>query len=282
MESANLPVIMTIGGTDPTGGAGITADLEAIISHGGHAVSVVSCITVQDTCGVMQIEPVDAKLLIQQARAVLEDMPVDVIKIGLIGSDENIQAIHEIIADYPDLPVILDPVLASGGNDNPLADEGMIESMLDLLIPGVNLITPNIHEVMQLVPAADSVHAAALALLEMGCEYVLVTGTHDNTPEVINRLYGDGRELKQYNWQRLGHNYHGSGCTLAAAIACLIAQDIDILTAVEEAQEYTWHSLSEGYRLGMGQHHPNRFFWATDDAVAGESESNADDVEDGR
>lgn len=265
MESANLPVVMAIGGTDPTGGAGVTADLEAIISQGGHAIPIVSCITVQDTCEVLHVEPVEAKLLLQQARAALEDLPVDVIKIGLLGSDENIQAVHEIIADYPDIPVILDPILTAGGDGSPLADDNMIEAMLELLIPEVNLITPNSQEILRLVPEADSVHAAALALLEMGCEYILVTGTHDNTPEVINRLYGDNRELKQYTWERLPHNYHGSGCTLASAIACLLAQDIDIFTAIEDAQEYTWHTLNEGYRLGMCQHHPNRFFWATED-----------------
>lgn len=277
MESANLPVVMIIGGTDPTGGAGITADLEAIISQGGHAVPVVSCITVQDTCEVMHVEPIDAKLLLQQARAVLEDLPVDVIKIGLLGSDENIQAVHEIIADYPDIPVVFDPILAAGGNGHPLVDENMIDSMLDLLIPEVNLITPNSQEILQLVPEADGVHAAALALLDMGCEYILVTGTHDNTPEVINRLYGDGRELKQYKWERLPHSYHGSGCTLSSAIACLLAQDIDIFTAIEDAQEYTWHTLNEGYRLGMGQHQPNRFFWATDANDDNDENSNDDD-----
>lgn len=264
MENNTLPIVLAIGGNDPTGGAGITADIEAIISQGCHALPVISCVTVQDTCDVSSINPVDPDLLIAQARAVLEDLPVDAIKIGLLGSEENIEAVHEILADYPDIPVVMDPILSAGGG-SPLADDAMIDAMVELLFPFVYVLTPNIDETLRLMPGADNIAAAALGLQELGCQYVLVTGTHQHSEHVINRLFGDQRELEQYHWERLPHTYHGSGCTLSSALAGLIAQGLALPEAVHQAQDYTWRSLQTGYRLGMGQHHPNRLFWASDE-----------------
>ncbi len=267
MDTDKLPIVMTIAGNDPSGGAGITADIEAIISQGCHALPIVTCATVQDTCNVLSINPLDPELVMQQARAVLEDLPVDTIKIGLLGTEETVEAVHEILADYPDIPVVLDPVLQAGGG-HPLASEAVIEAIIDLLLPYTQVLTPNSQEALSLIPGADNVNAAALALQEFGCEYVLVTGTHENSAEVINRLFGKQQELEQYRWQRLPDNYHGSGCTLSAALAGLLAQNLELSDAVYQAQDFTWHSLQKGYRLGMGQYHPNRLFWATDDPEA--------------
>lgn len=265
MENSNtLPIVMTIAGNDPTGGAGIAADIEAIISQGCHALPVVTCITVQDTCDVSSLNPIEPELLVRQARAVLEDLPVDAIKIGLLGSEEIIEAVHEILADYPDIPVVFDPILTAGGGSI-LASDSMIDAMTELLLPYTDILTPNSHEVLELIPGADNVQAAALGLQEMGCRFVLVTGTHESSERVINRLFGDQRELEQYVWERLPHTYHGSGCTLSAALAGLLAQGVELLEAVDQAQDYTWRSLQNGYRLGMGQHHPNRLFWASSD-----------------
>jgi hydroxymethylpyrimidine/phosphomethylpyrimidine kinase len=129
------------------------------------------------------------------------------------------------------------------------------------------VLTPNTVEALQLVPGADNIQAAALALQEMGCEYVLITGTHENSPSVINRLYGQQQELRKYSWERLPYVYHGSGCTLSSSLAGLLAQGLDIMDAVEQAQQFTWHSLKYGGRLGIGQYHPNRLFWADDEAA---------------
>jgi len=191
-------------------------------------------------------------------------MPVAAIKIGMLGSVENIEAIYTILKDYPDLPVILDPILSSGAGDI-LSDNDIIDAMQTLLLPMATVLTPNSKEARQLAPEADTLDACAQELLETGCEFVLITGTHEPTNHVINRLYGNRRLLETFTWDRLPHHYHGSGCTLAAAIAGLLSQGLEPFSAIHEAQEYTWEALQRGYRIGMGQHLPNRLFWGYND-----------------
>lgn len=264
MNQYKIPVVMTLAGNDPTGGAGIQADIEAIASMGAHAAPVITALTVQDTLNVMRLDPVDSTVVIEQARAILEDMPVAAIKIGLLGTLENIEAIHTLLHDYPDLPVVLDPILRAGGGSRMTSDE-MHAAMRELLFPYTTVLTPNSEEARTLAHEADTLDACAQELLDTGCELVLITGTHENSETVDNRLYGNHRLLETFSWERLPHSYHGSGCTLASAIAGLLAQGLEPFTAIHEAQEYTWESLKHGYRLGMGQYHPNRLFWARSD-----------------
>lgn len=255
------PVVMVFSGVDSTGGAGIQADIESLASLGCHAAPVVTAITVQDTQNVISFAAVDANLVIEQARAVLEDMTVAAFKIGMLGSVENVEAVHTILTDYSNIPVVLDPIILAGGGGM-LADDDLIDAMVNLLFPLTTVLTPNSREARALAPEADSLEACAQELLEAGCEYVLITGTHERTTEVINTLHSNRRLLESYAWERLPNSYHGSGCTLAAAIAGLLAHGLDPLAAVHEAQDYAWQSLKHGYRAGMGQHIPNRFFWA--------------------
>lgn len=267
MPRPTVPVVMTFAGNDPTGGAGLQADIEAIDSMGGQAAPVVTALTVQDTRDVIRVEPVEAALVVEQARAVLEDMPVAAFKIGLVGDIANAEAIHTILTDYPHIPVVLDPILRAGGGTE-LADRPLCDALLELLFPLATLAVPNSREARALAPGADTLDACAQALLATGCEFVLVTGSHEATAAVDNTLYGNMRRLETFSWDRLPQSFHGSGCTLASAIAGLLAQGLEPFTAVHEAQEYTWESLSRGYRLGMGQHHPNRLFWARDDEAS--------------
>ena len=259
-----LPVVMTFSGLDPTGGAGLQADIEALISMGCHAAPVATALTVQDTQRVYSYQAVDAMLLIQQARAVLEDMPVATFKIGMVGSIDNTEAIHSLLMDYADVPVVFDPVLIGGGGGD-LADSGVVQALRNLLVPQTTVLTPNTEEARLLAPEADSIKACAQQLLEMGSRFVLLTGTHENTRSVDNQLYTDHRQFETFSWDRLPASYHGSGCTLAAAIAGSLAQGLEPFTAIHEAQEYTWASLNQGYRLGMGQLLPNRLYWARED-----------------
>ncbi|MBI2285932.1 MAG: hydroxymethylpyrimidine/phosphomethylpyrimidine kinase [Nitrosomonadales bacterium] len=259
--------VKCLAATDPSGGAGLQADLLTISSMGCHPLSVVTAITVQDTSGVDDVLPIDPEWVVDQARAMLEDVPVAAFKIGLLGSVENIAAIAEVLADYPDIPLVLDPVLASGRGDE-LADEDMLDAMRELLIPQSTIITPNSMEARRLALDEDnedddpSLEECAKRLLQMGCEYVLITGTHEQTPKVINTLYGERGVISSDSWARLPGIYHGSGCTLSAAIAALLAQGVDVPEAVKEAQEYTWQTLNAGFRPGMGQHIPERLLWA--------------------
>lgn len=261
------PLVLTFAATDPTGGAGIQADILTLASMGCHALSVVTAITVQDTSGVEAIQAMDADWVSDQARSLLEDVPVAAFKLGLLGSVENIAAIAEIVADYPDLPLILDPVLASGRGDQ-LVDEEMVSAMIELLLPETTILTPNSLEARRLALDEDNdedqptLDECARRLITYGAEYVLVTGTHENTPQVANVLYGPRGPIRTDKWDRLPGSYHGSGCTLASAIAATLAGGSDIEEAVREAQEYTWQALAAGFRPGMGQYIPDRLFWA--------------------
>lgn len=264
------PIVLTFAATDPSGGAGLQADILTIASMGCHPLSVVTAVTVQDTSGVDDVLPIDAEWLSDQARAVLEDMPVAAFKIGLLGSVENIAAIAEIISDYPDIPLVFDPILASGRGDD-LSNEDMLDAMRELLLPQTTILTPNSIEARRLIQDEenDEDHPAlaecAKRIMQLGCEYVLVTGTHEHTPKVINTLYGAHGVVRSDNWPRLPGIYHGSGCTLASAIAALLANGLPMDEAVKEAQEYTWQALQFGFRPGMGQHIPDRLFWARDE-----------------
>jgi len=263
------PIVLTFAASDPTSGAGIQADLLTLAAMGCHPLSVITAITVQDSLGVEDVFALDAEWVADQARAVLEDMPVAVFKIGMLGSVEIIAAIAEIVGDYPDIPLILDPVLSSGRGDE-LASEDMIAALCEMLIPQTTLITPNSMEARRLTMDEDSdenpsLDECATRLISLGCEYALITGTHENTPQVINTLYGEQGKLASTVWQRLPGSFHGSGCTLASAIAAALAQGMDMVEACKDAQDFTWQALKAGFRPGMGQYIPDRLFWARED-----------------
>ena len=209
------PLVLVFAASDPTGGAGIQADIMTMSGMGCHALTVITALTVQDTVGVEDVLPVDADFVAEQARAVLEDMPVQAFKLGVLGSVENIAVIAEIISDYPHIPVIVDPVIASGRGDE-LASEAMLATLRELIIPQATVITPNTMEARRLVARSSddfdehSMSECAARLIAMGCEYVLITGSHAHTPQVVNTLYGSGGVLRADTWARLQGSYHGS------------------------------------------------------------------------
>ena len=143
------PAVLVFAATDPSGGAGLQADIMTLSSMGCHPLSVVTGVTIQDTTGVEDIFPLDAEWVADQARCILEDVPVSVFKLGVLGSIENIAAIAEIVSDYPEIPLVLDPVLASGRGDE-LASEDRIAALKDLIIPQSTIITPNTLEILRL------------------------------------------------------------------------------------------------------------------------------------
>jgi len=264
--SHSPPVVLTFAASDPSGGAGLQADVLTLSSMGCHALSVVTAITVQDTTGVEDVFALDAQWVADQARCVLEDMPVAAFKLGVLGSVEIIAAIAEVVSDYPEVPLVLDPVLSSGRGDM-LASDEMVAALRELLIPQTTLITPNSLEARRLAIEDEdngdevSLQDCAQRILLLGCEYVLITGTHENTPSVVNVLYSEEGVVRSDKWERLPGSYHGSGCTLASAIAATVANGLSIAEAVADAQQYTWQTLSAGYRPGMGQRIPDRLFW---------------------
>jgi hydroxymethylpyrimidine/phosphomethylpyrimidine kinase len=254
------PIVLTFAGSDPTGGAGMQADLLTLASMGCHPLSVVTALTVQDTHGVASLEAVDAGRVRMQAERVLADMQVCAFKLGVLGSTANAEAIARILAEHADIPVVLDPVLASGRGDA-LAGDEMVAALRELLVPQSTVVTPNSLEARRL--AQNSLlNESARRLLVCGAEYVLITGTHEPGAEVVNTLYDSGGVVREDRWPRLPGAYHGSGCTLASAIAAALANGLAVPEAVRDAQEFTWQALSSGFRAGAGQLIPDRFFWA--------------------
>ncbi len=251
------PVVLTISGHDPSGGAGIQADIEAISHHGCHACSVITALTTQNTVGVKRILPQPAELVAEQINVLFEDFKPSAIKIGVIGSGETAYALHKLILNHPEIPIIIDPMLTSGTGD-PLSDQTIVTGLVELLIPLATLITPNSLEARVLAPQAVELKDCGQQLAGSGCTNVLITGTHENQSEVINTLYNKSGIVNSKIWQRLDASYHGSGCTLASSIAAMIALGRDPVSAVLESQRYTWQSLASGYKPGKGQYIPRR------------------------
>jgi hydroxymethylpyrimidine/phosphomethylpyrimidine kinase len=245
------PIVLTFAASDPTGGAGMQADLLTLAALGCHPLSVLTALTVQDTRGVEHVEPVSAELVARQASVLLAETQVAAFKVGVVASAENAHTIAAIAAAHAQVPLVLDPVLASGRGDA-LASEGVVQSLLEHLVPHASIVTPNTLEEKRL--------GGARRMLEIGCRYVLVTGTHEERPEVTNRLYDANGLVREDRWPRLPGSYHGSGCTLAAAIAAQLAKRQAVPEAAREAQEYTWQTLAAAFRTGAGQLLPNRFF----------------------
>lgn len=261
MRSSKPPVVLCFSGLDPTGGAGIQADIESIAQHGCHAAPVITALTVQDTHNVKSFQPVNANVILRQARAVLKDMNVSAIKIGMLCSGETAEAIYTLFRQHSHIPVILDPVLIAGGG-NSLSKKNLIDAINTLILPQTLIITPNIPEALLLTNTKAQPEAAAKMLLSMGAKHVLLTGTHSTNPDVIHKLFSPNNShnnvLKSYSYKRLNNEYHGSGCTLAASLAALIAQEIDPINACQNALDFTYKSLLQAHALGGGQLIPYR------------------------
>jgi hydroxymethylpyrimidine/phosphomethylpyrimidine kinase len=269
------PVVLAFGAADPSCGSGVQADVLTLASMGCHPLSVITMLTVQDTLSVEGLLAVETEWIADQARCLLEDMPVDAFKVGALGSVECIAAVAEILSDYPDVPLILDPSLAPGRGDELASDEA-ISAIGELLLPQTTILVVNGVEARRLAESDDddepSVASCAARLVETGCEYVLVTGTHEPTKDIVNTLYGKDGEVRSDSWARLPGAFHGAGGTLASAIAAMLANGLDMPEAVREAQDYTFHALQKAYRPGMGQFLPDRLFWAREE---GESRGDA-------
>ncbi len=247
------PVVLCISGHDPSGGAGIQADIEAVAVQGCHAASLITCLTVQDSSGVSELHPVQPELVLNQANLLLQDYRIDAIKIGLLGSREMTDVLRQIRQRLPHIPMVLDTVLASGGGQRMGA-----AADLHPLIAMSTLITPNRREAREL-SGETTADACADTLLQHGCDAVLITGADESSHgQVANTLYGNGH-TRHWQWPKLPGSYHGSGCTLAACIAANLAKNEPLADAVGQAQEYTWKALQNGFQPGAGQFIPGRF-----------------------
>jgi len=259
VEYQHLPTVLTINHLDPTGGSGIQADTETLAALGCHGMAIVTKLNVQDTVGPKMDSVTDTTLLIAQIRALLEDVEVAAIKLGSLGNSSNVEAIHTILNDYPNIPVVFDPSMRgfAAMNDN----DGLIDSLFELVLPLSNLVMANRREIQELAPAGDTLQAQASQLIDQGCQGLMVSGGQQRTNPIINRLFLENGQCRELSWQRQGSAFHGVGCTLSAAATAFIAHGASIQEAVEQAQHFVQKTLIEPFAPGMGQPIPNRFHW---------------------
>lgn len=253
------PIVLTIAGADPSGGAGISADIEAIAAHGCICAPVISAITVQDTCSVRSIHPIEPRLVLAQMDAALNDLPISAIKLGLLADSSLMAELGTRLAELTAVPIVIDPVLRAGSGDA-LTQAGCTQALFRHVIPHAAVVTPNRAELRALAQT-DDIDTAAHRLLAQGCGAVLVTGADEpEAGQVGHALYRSDRPALRWEWPLLPHSYHGSGCTLASALAAQLAYGAPLETAALEAQRYTWNALAQGLRLGNCQLHPNRLW----------------------
>jgi len=261
------PLILTFGVADPVGAVGIQADLASFAAMGCHGMSVITALLIGDTARIEDVQLIDADWVSDQARMVLEDMPVAAFKVGAIGDVDVISVIAEIASDYPEVPLVLDPYL-TGMPEQVLEDEDLTAAMRELLIPQTTLLLLSAVELERLAEswrepsAEDTLMVDAMHIVGLGCEYVLVTGTPGDTHEIVNSLFNDTGLVRQDRWQRISGTYAGTGSTLSATAAAMMANGLDVPEAVFEAQEFVVASIAHAQRLGMGKMIPDRYFWA--------------------
>jgi len=269
VQNQTSPLILAFGASDPVGAIGIQADLASFAAMGCHGLSVVTAILIGDTARVEDMQVIEADWVADQARVVLEDMPVAAFKVGVLGSIENVSVIAEIVSDYPDIPLILDPFSSSIPDQGPDADDLLIATR-ELLIPQTTLLLLSAVELARFAETwrepsnEDTMALDAMRLIDLGCEYLFVTGTPGDVHDVTNTLFSDAGIVRQDNWPRQSGSFSGVGNTLSATIAGMLANGLDVPEAVFEAQEFTMAALSHAQRLGMGKLIPDRYFWARD------------------
>lgn len=258
---------MTFGVADPVGAIGIQADLASFAAMGCHGLSVITSISIGDTTRIEDMQIIDADWVADQARVILEDMPVAAVKVGVVGSVENVSVIAEIVSDYPDIPLILDP-FSTAMPDQGLDSEDLLIAMRELLIPQATVLLISAVELARLAETwrepstEDTMMLDAMHIMDLGCEYLFVTGTPCDIHDVANTLFNESGVVRHDSWQRQFGSFSGAGTTLSATIAAMLANGLDVPQAVFEAQEFTVAAIAHAQRLGMGKLIPDRYFWA--------------------
>lgn len=276
MQNQTSPLILTFGATDPSGAVGIQADLASFAAMGCHGLSVVTSLLIADTARIEDVQAIDADWVADQARVILEDMPVAALKVGIVGSLENASVIAEIVSDYPDVPLVLDPFV-SAMPDQGEDSEDILGAIRDMLVPQATLLLASAVELTRMAESwrqpsgVDMLAVDAMRIIDMGCEYLLVSSAPGDLQEVSNMLFDQSGMLRHDRWPRLPGAFNGAGNTLSAAIAAMLANGGEVPEAVFEAQEFTHAALANAQRLGMGRLMPDRYFWAREaDQTAGQ------------
>ncbi len=261
--------VLVIAGSDSGGGAGIQADIKTITALGGYAATAITAITVQNTIGVHRVHPLPIDLIEAQARAVLDDIGADAIKIGMLGGAGLVEMVARLLADYPDIPVIVDPVMTAKGGQTLLEDDG-VRALRAHLLPRAALLTPNAPEAAALtgfdVRTTDDLRRTGTMLLEAGADAVLMKGGHIDGASVIDLLLTRQSETRFEGPRIASRHTHGTGCTMASACAVGIAQGLALPDAVARAYAYTAEAIRRAPGLGAG-HGPLDHAWPLRDRI---------------
>lgn len=251
-------IALTIAGSDPSGGAGIQADLKTFSALGVYGASVITALTAQNTVGVTGVMKVPAGFIRAQFDAVTSDLAIAAAKTGMLGDEETVLTVAELVTRGRLTKLVVDPVMVATSGD-PLLEPAAIAAVRDVLVPLAAVITPNLHEAARLLdcaPAAseDETQRQAQALLKLGCLAVLLKGGHGEGADAIDYL-ATANGIERFAMPRLvTRNTHGTGCTLAAAVTAGLAEGLSLSTSVEKAKHYLWHALTAGagQRIGHG------------------------------
>ncbi len=254
------PTVMSLSYHDPSGGGGLAADIETMASLGCHCTPVITSLAARDTQAVKDKYLMSPTFVIEQARAILEDMPVKVIKLGYLATPDTVEAVYTILRDYPNIPVVVDP--RRNLHRRPSSERQLYSALADLIFPISKLVVTYTKQITDLTPNADNLEASAAVLLDTGCEHVLVNGCQENYQFSQTRLYGSNGLLFSQRWQRLNITCHGKSDILASAVSAYLAHNLSMTSAADQGLRYTWNALAGSQRLGMGMPIPNRMHWA--------------------
>ena len=279
MQNQTSPLILSFGVADPAGATGVQADLAAFAALSCTGLAATTALLIGDTARIEDTQEIDPDWVADQARVVLEDMTMAAFKVGALTNVEQVAAIAEILSDYPDAPLILDP-FSSRLPDLPDDEaEELLTAVRQLLVPQATLLMLSVVELGRLAEtwrdAGDGLDNMLQSdveyLIALGCEYVLVTGTQAGAMQakvgsravpntLANTLYHSDGMVSHDAWQHLPGPFIGAGGTLSAAITAFMARGVDAPEAVKAAQDYTVGALAHAQRYGMGKFVPNRFF----------------------
>lgn len=265
MQNQPLPLILSFGVCDPVGALGVQSDVATFAALGCHGLSAISGLLVSDSARIEHMYELDSDWMAEQARALLEDMPIAAFKVGAVGTALHLAAIAEIVSDYPDAPLILDPFL-SALPDAGMGDEEMLSALRSILAPQATaliLSQPELGRMAELWRDGGdlgNLDEDVAELTSSGLQYVLVTGTRDSAGACSNRLFDTSGEVARVEWQHLPGPFLGAGNTYSAAFTALMARGMDAPTALAVAQEYTTGALENAQRFGMGKFIPAKFF----------------------
>lgn len=251
------PVVLCLSGHDPSGGAGLQADIEALLAQNCHAAPTVTALTVQDTVDVSDFRVLDREWVVAQASKIIDDMPISAVKLGMLGSVDMVDTVLELMQRLPDVPLVCDPVLRAGGGGS-LGKDDVGFAMRERLLPIARIATPNLPEARILAELPEGSADACAEKLLPYCQNLLITGGHGDESDIHNRLYLRDGSSHTFTCQRLPGSYHGSGCTLASALAGRLALGEELVSAVKSALDYTWRTLRDAEQPGRGQYVPRR------------------------